>query len=198
MKLNSTLRQEAKASLTGKWNTSALAVFVYLVITLAVTGILSFIPYAGSIAGGFLIAPLGYGIIIMFLMQFRGQEMQLNTLFNNFNQRIWCTKILQFVYTYLWTLLLIIPGIIKSYSYAMTDYILLDHPELSNNEAIEASMAMMQGNKWRLFCLDFSFIGWALLSVLTLGIGFFWLAPYMYSAHAAFYEDLKAQAVAEA
>lgn len=99
-------------------------------------------------------------------------------------------QILIRVYTFLWTLLLIIPGIIASYSYAMTPYILLEHPELSANQAIKASKELMSGNRWRLFCLEFSFIGWTFLSALTLGIGFLWLIPYMEASKAAFYRDL--------
>lgn len=99
-------------------------------------------------------------------------------------------QILIRVYTFLWTLLLIIPGIIASYSYAMTPYILLEHPELSANQAIKASKELMSGNRWRLFCLEFSFIGWTILSTLTLGIGFLWLIPYMEASKAAFYRDL--------
>ena len=62
---------------------------------------------------------------------------------------------------------------------------------MKNNEAIELSMAMMDGHKWDLFCLELSFIGWAFLCVLSLGIGYLWLIPYMYASYAAFYEDVK-------
>lgn len=89
-------------------------------------------------------------------------------------------------------LLFIIPGIVKSFSYAMTPYILEENPELSANEAIDRSRAMMKGHKFDLFWLYLSFIGWILLSILTLGIGLLWLAPYMQTATAAFYEDVKA------
>ena len=101
--------------------------------------------------------------------------------------------ILVVIYEFLWTLLLIIPGIIKYYSYAMTKFILLDEPELKYDAAIEKSMEMMKGKKFKLFLLDLSFIGWALLCILTLGIGLVLLVPYMYTARAAFYEDLKAE-----
>jgi hypothetical protein len=101
--------------------------------------------------------------------------------------------LLQTVYTVLWSLLLVIPGIIKSYSYAMTSFILKDEPEMKNNAAIEKSMAMMEGNKMKLFMLDLSFIGWAILCIFTFGIGFLFLQPYVAISRAAFYEDLKAQ-----
>lgn len=93
----------------------------------------------------------------------------------------------------LWSLLLIIPGIIKSLSYAMTMYIVKDHPELTVNEAIDLSKDMMYGHKYDLFYLYISFIGWYLLSILTLGIGTFWLMPYIETAQASFYEDVKAE-----
>ena len=99
-------------------------------------------------------------------------------------------RILQSIYILLWSLLFIIPGIIASYSYAMTEYILADHPELSANEAISKSKQMMDGNKWRLFCLQFSFIGWSILCLLILGIGNLWLTPYKQAATAAFYREV--------
>ncbi len=120
------------------------------------------------------------------------KEAQFENLFDYF--RNWKTNItaslLKSLYTLLWTLLLIIPGIIASYSYAMTEYILADHPELYANEAIKKSKEMMDGNKWRLFCLEFSFIGWSFLASLTFGIGHLWLVPYKEAARAAFYRDI--------
>ena len=119
--------------------------------------------------------------------------MDIDRLFAGYRQfgRIFVAYLLIFVYTFLWTLLFIIPGIVKSYSYAMTPYILADHPELSGEQAISRSMAMMQGNKLRLFLLHLSFIGWAILATLTCGIGFLWLYPYIYASMAVFYEDVK-------
>ena len=102
------------------------------------------------------------------------------------------TLLLRDVYLFLWMLLLLIPGIVKSYSYCMVPYILAEHPELSANEIITRSREMMNGNKWRAFVLDLSFIGWEILSVLSLGIvHIFWTSPYMHSTHAALYEELK-------
>lgn len=101
-------------------------------------------------------------------------------------------RLLTFVYLLLWTLLLVIPGIIKSFSYAMTPYILAEHPDMGVNDAITLSRKMMSGHKWRLFCLKLSFIGWAILSFLSFGIGFLWLNPYVENAHAAFYRHVSA------
>ena len=192
LKQNSELRAEARVALTVKWVMGAVTTLVFG----AVSGAASYIPVVGTI----LVAlPMMYGYSIVMLSVMRGGEMNIGGLFDGFNDfgRIVGTKLLQAIYTFLWTLLLVIPGIIKNYSYAMTDFILKDQPELANNAAIEKSMAMMDGNKMKLFLLDLSFIGWAILCLFTFGIGFLFLQPYVQSAHAAFYEDLKAQTVVE-
>ena len=192
LKQNSELRAEARVALTDKWVMGAVTTLVFG----AVSGAASYIPVVGTI----LVAlPMMYGYSIVMLSVMRGGEMNIGGLFDGFNDfgRIVGTKLLQAIYTFLWTLLLVIPGIIKNYSYAMTDFILKDQPELANNAAIEKSMAMMDGNKMKLFLLDLSFIGWAILCLFTFGIGFLFLQPYVQSAHAAFYEDLKAKTVVE-
>lgn len=192
LKQNSELRAEARVALTDKWVMAAVATLVMGAVSAAASYIL--------VAGTILVSlPVMYGYAIVMLNVFRGDEVNIGGLFDGFSDfgRIVGTKLLQAIYTFLWMLLLIIPGIIKHYSYAMTDFILKDRPELSNNAAIEKSMAMMDGNKMKLFLLDLSFIGWAILCLFTLGIGYFFLQPYIQAAHAAFYEDLKAQALEE-
>jgi uncharacterized membrane protein len=91
----------------------------------------------------------------------------------------------------LWSMLFVIPGIIKSYEYAIIPYILADDPEISSKDAFKKAKEMMKGNKWRLFKLNFSFIGWELLCILTLGLGTFFLLPYINAANAEFYAELK-------
>ena len=93
-------------------------------------------------------------------------------------------KFLQGLYIALWSLLLVIPGIVKTYSYAMTPYIMSEHPSLTANEAITESRRIMNGNKWRLFCLDFSFIGWELLCALPLYAGYFLILRYFSGSEA--------------
>lgn len=95
-----------------------------------------------------------------------------------------------FLFTLLWSLLLIVPGIIAAYRYSMAPYLMAENPELGVAEAVEMSKYMMDGSKGRLFCLDISFIGWLILSSLTLGIGDLFLNPYRVSARTAFYLDL--------
>jgi len=119
-------------------------------------------------------------------------EPGFETLFGYFSY--WKTtaiaRLLQSVYILLWSLLFIIPGIIATYSYAMTEFILAENPDLTASEAIARSKEMMSGNRWRLFCLHFSFVGWDILSSLTLGIGNLWLRPYKQAANAAFYREI--------
>jgi uncharacterized membrane protein len=95
------------------------------------------------------------------------------------------------LFIFLWALLLVIPGIIAAYSYAMTYYILADDPSLSGRDAITLSKEMMRGMKWKFFCLNFRFIGWILLSVFTLGVGLLWVLPYISCASAKFYDDVR-------
>ena len=140
------------------------------------------------ILGG--IIEIGYTRFNLNLMDRR--KASFGDLFSGFS--IWNTAIavrfLQTLYVVLWSLLLVIPGIIATYSYAMTDYILAEHPELTASEAIRQSKEMMSGRRWRLFCLHLSFIGWGLLCILTLGIGTLWLVPYMHASEAAFYREI--------
>lgn len=94
------------------------------------------------------------------------------------------------IFTALWTLLFIIPGIIKGYAYSMSGFIMEENPDISPKEAIELSQEMMKGNKWRYFCLQLSFIGWIILGICTCGIGMIWLAPYVNAATTAFYKEV--------
>ena len=166
-------------------------------------------------------ARLGYARFNLNLAD--GKDATISDLFSQ-KDRLWdgfCMNFLQGLYTALWSLLLVIPGIVKTYSYAMTPYIMSEHPSLTANEAITESRRIMDGNKWRLFCLDLSFIGWELLCSLPLcagyflilryftgseamaislillltiplSIGFFFVRPYEEAAWATFYRDVTA------
>lgn len=119
----------------------------------------------------------------------------LKTGFQNFGHTF-VTMFLRDLYLFLWTLLLIVPGIVKAYSYRMVPYILAENPDMPANEIITRSREMMNGNKWQAFVLDLSFLGWILLGVITLGLGIvFWTGPYIQSTNAALYLKLKGQQV---
>ncbi len=112
--------------------------------------------------------------------------------FDNNYKNITKTMFFRDLFTVLWTLLFIIPGIVKSYEYQMIPYLLADNPQMTKEQAFEESKRMMQGQKWKAFVLDLSFIGWNILSALTLGIlGIFYVQPYMDATHAALYAALR-------
>ena len=143
-----------------------------------------------------LLLPLSLGFTNAFrmLLIMKDNQVLTNTFglaFRNYWHNVW-GMFLTGLFIALWSLLLIIPGIIKAFSYAMTPYILVEYPELSASEAIHRSRMMMRGHKFDLFWLYLGFIGWFLLCLLTAGIGFLWLSPYVETAKAAFYEEVKA------
>lgn len=199
MDTNQGYKNRALANLDKAWAPAAIATLIFYVVTLAITYSIEFgIGSEYSLLATLITLPLSYGILVLFLDFARGENIENSKLFDGYKygfQRIFTTGLLQLIYTVLWYLLLIIPGIIKSYSYSMTYYILKDNPELKNNAAIEKSMQMMDGHKMDLFLLHLSFIGWAILCLLTAGIGFIFLIPYMYTAQAHFYEDLKKESI---
>ena len=121
-----------------------------------------------------------------------GTDAKFNDIFTHYDKigKTIVTNILIAIYTILWMLLFFIPGIIASYSYRMTFYILDENPDMSAKEAIKASKELMKGHKWQLFCLDISFIGWAIVSVFTLGVGILFLNPYTLAAEYAFYNQI--------
>ena len=200
MKTISEYKNMALGSLEGKWTKAAMASLIaFLILEVAGSSPSLLVdPVPGMVGQGIvtiLLLPLAWGYLVYFLLLIREENIDYERLFDGFSQyvRITLAELLKGIYVLLWLFLFIIPGFVKSYSYAMTEFILKDHPEMSGEEAICQSMKMMQGHKMQLFLLDLSMIGWLILSFLTLGIGFLFLVPYNYSAHAHFYEDLKAE-----
>lgn len=204
MKTNKELRLEAFSSLTGNWTNPVLATLIYFLIGCGVNAFpihsikdplaAASNSSVSTLLSIFIVAPIAFGLQIALLKFFRGdKENTIQKMFDVFHYygKVLGVVLLNLLYIFLWMLLLIIPGIIKAYSYAMSYYILNDNPEIGAEEAICRSMEMMRGNKWKLFCLDLSFIGWFLLGILTLGIGLLWVEPYWLTARAAFYEEVK-------
>ena len=211
MKSNQYYKNEALSALRGNWANALVATIILVALALFFSSndainsyyqrivINPFIGYSLSFISLFVLLPLavGYSNSMRVLLETGDNRLANNSFslgFGNWLHVVW-GMILSTIYIFLWTLLLIIPGIIKSYSYALTPYILVEHPEMSANEAIEESMRLMDGHKFDLFYLQLSFIGWAILSILSLGLGFFWLIPYQMTAQAAFYRDIKNEAM---
>lgn len=186
-------RYRAWNKLRGKWGTMAVATLIYSLIMDACAALS--VIYIGSIAVLLLTGAFMLGFSGMALFVARKQEIRAENLFHGFRNfgSSFALYLLCSIFILLWSLLLIIPGIIKTFSYSMSYFILADNPDISANQARKYSMELMQGNKWRLFCLNFSFIGWILLSLLTFGILLLWVIPYMVTAEAEFYRDLKGE-----
>jgi uncharacterized membrane protein len=140
-----------------------------------------------------LTGPLQLGFAKFILSISRNNESKIDQLFEGFNDfnRAMVSYLTMFLFIFLWTLLLLIPGIIAGLSYSMTFFILADDPNISASDALKKSKSLMDGRKMDLFLLSLSFIGWALLCILSLGIGFLWLIPYVNVSLAKFYQDIK-------
>lgn len=184
------IKAEAKECLNKNFGVALGTLVVYGLIGFAA----AYIPFAAAILSGVLIT----GVAKVFLSIVRRAPLvEFSNMFDGFkNFGTTCISgILVAIYTFLWSLLFIIPGIIKAYSYSMTFYILADHPELTASQAIAASQKMMDGHKWDFFVLELSFIGWYLLSFITFGLAMIYAAPYMAAANAKFYDTIKYQII---
>lgn len=181
------LKLKAKASLSGNWGTAIGT----LLLLMAISFVAAYIPFGAFIVAG----PIGVGCAFMFTSMLRGKKINVGDGFEGFKNfgNACITGVLMNVYIMLWTLLFIIPGYVKSYSYAMTCYILADNPDMKANDAITKSREMMDGHKMELFLLHLSFIGWMILGAFTFGVLYIWLIPYMDATTAAFYESIKGE-----
>jgi uncharacterized membrane protein len=190
---NVVLMQMAKESLKGKWGLAIGTAVVFMLLA----GGPQIIPIAGSIASLIILGPLTLGFAVFSLSISRNQDAKLEQLFQGFSNfgNALGAYLLMGLFIILWMLLLIIPGIIAAISYSMTFFILADDSSIGPMEAIDKSKKMMAGYKWKYFCLGLRFLGWVLLCILTLGIGFLWLIPYMQVSMAKFYDDVKANPI---
>lgn len=172
---------------------AAAAIAIVLLIILAIIGVIAMFGMIVGLMKFIIGGPITLGYIKFNFDMLSGKKPEFRDLFSQFHRfgDAFVMQLLRALFIGLWTLLFIVPGVIAAYRYAMAPYILYDNPHMSGHEAIEKSKEMMDGNKWRLFCLNFSFIGWSLLTIFTLGIGMLWLMPYMESSYAAFYQTLK-------
>jgi uncharacterized membrane protein len=186
---NAALMRQARETLKGRWALAIGTFLLYILIAIAINAL----PKIGFIVSLILSGPLSLGIVIFYLSFSRKKEAKLEQIFLGFKSfgTSFIAYILVVVFTLLWALLLIIPGIIAAFSYSMTFYIIADDKNIDASAAIKKSKKMMYGYKWKLFCLHFRFIGWFLLCILTLGIGFLWLGPYVAVSIAKFYDDVR-------
>ena len=184
-------RRQLGDSLFGNtWLMMAVVCFVYSAVMSALSGTLIGVILVGG--------PLAYGLCRVFIGAVNGKKFDFNDILSGFTEAFGNSvvlSLLQALFIALWSMLLIVPGIIKSYSYAMAMYIQQDNPTKEAKACIDESRQMMDGYKWQLFCLDFSFIGWYLLGSLCFGVGIFLVVPYHQIARTNFYLALKAGAI---
>ena len=183
---NSILRKRALEAIRGNWSIAIVGFLIFGILQGIVPGLV-------LVIGG----PLYLGISYFALAYVRKEKPELELLFKGFDNfgNSLLAYLITLIFTFLWTLLFIIPGIIKGISYSMTFFIMADNPEIKAMDAVEKSMAMMNGYKMKYFLLTLLFALLMLLSMLLLFIPLFWLVPYMYVTYAEFYEDIKDKAV---
>jgi uncharacterized membrane protein len=189
---NIILMKMAKESLHGKW-LLAIGTFVLYGIIVGAIAAMAEYSFMMSLITLLITGPFTLGIAIFTLAISRGEDPRFEQIFMGFNNFVTSlgAYLLMVLFTFLWMLLLIIPGIIAAISYAMTFYILADDESIGAMEAIDKSKEMMNGHKWAYFVLMLMYVGLGVLCLLTCGIGFFWLAPFISVTNAEFYDDLK-------
>ena len=214
--VSSDYRERARSILSGKWGIAILVTFIasllgglatgggnsldleaeelaqlpeairnVIVILLGGAAILGVIQF---IIGG--VVELGYSRFLLNLHD--NHQAGVSDLFSQFDRFAdgFCLALLRGLFVALWSLLLVIPGIVASLSYSMAGFLMTENPNMTATEALRASKELMRGHKFELFCLDLSFIGWIFLSAFTLGIGALWLVPYQNAARVAFYREI--------
>lgn len=204
-----------------KWN-NVLVMLIYMLVAGGGSGLLSGVMTGFMTAAGidddssvgfmavlyilsvgaaiFGLNVLAMGLLAWYQKAIHRERTGVEVLFDGFSGKYWDNVLMMFLknlFTGLWTMLFIVPGVIKTYSYAMAEYIKMENPEIPANRAIELSRRMMDGHKWDLFVLDLSFLGWNILSGFTYGIlMILYVGPYYYAARAFAYEEIKAEAIA--
>lgn len=213
---NRELMADARMALSGNWGMGVLGYVLYVALMMSfylfVFSAALFVGVAGGLSGAntegaglamqgvaqiadiLLAGAFAVGLCSYFLVIAQAGETRLECLFTGFKRfgKSFGAYFLSTLFISLWLSLLIVPGIIAAFRYAMVYFILADDEDYGPLEAITRSKEMMVGNKWKFFCLHWRFFGWGLLATsFTFGIGYLWLVPYMQTSFAKFYEDIK-------
>ena len=197
-----TYKNRALASLEGKWGKAVVATLIYFIFEIGISETIT-LPMgndqvlSASTSGiwTLICLPLNWGFAVFFLNLIRNEELHYGQLFDGYKDflRIFLAEFLTTLAIVIGLCLLIVPGIMLGAGLLMTDFILKDDKEISAIDAMMKSLKMTNGHKVDLVVLFLSFLGWMLLSLLTLGLGFLLLQPYMQTTLAHYYEDLKAE-----
>lgn len=185
MTLNQQLMRTAKAQIEGQWVSAALATLIY--------GALLGVACSTYIGEYLLYGPLTLGYCLFIIALTGYKKADYNTLFDGFKRfgDTLVAGLLMMLAISVGTTLLIVPGVIVALGFSMTFFIMIDDPNISGVDALQASWNMMKGHKWELFCLYCRFIGWCLLATLTCGILLIWIYPYMTAAQLNFYRNIR-------
>lgn len=183
------LKSAAKKQIKGNiWT-----LFLMMLIVFALGLVCNLIPYVGSIIAFIITPAFSISLCMAYLKLTKQESIAVGEVFDGFKitgKALWL-QILTNFFTFLWSLLFVIPGIVKMYAYSMAPYILAENPEMSAEDALEKSKQITQGHKSELFVLQLSFILWMLLCVVTLGIASIYVIPYMSATTANFYNSIK-------
>ena len=196
MRTRAELKAMAKEQIKGNLGPLFVISLIVFGITYVASFLLSLIPFGNLIVSLVISPAFSLSTICVYLALVNyGQQPQAADAFKGFNDFYTVLKanLLASIYVFLWGLLFIIPGIIKSYSYSMIMYIIAENPGISAKEALKRSKEMMEGHKMEFFVLGLSFYGWTVLTVLTFGIAGIWTIPYMSATTANFYNEIKPQ-----
>ena len=195
------LKAQAKAQIKGKIGILFLITLIVAVISCVASWVLGLIPVVGSIAAAVIVTPaFALSMVRVYLNVVAGGQPQAADAFSGFDD-FWAAFKVNFLvglYTFLWSLLFVIPGIVKMYAYSMSMYILAENKGKSAKECINESKAMTDGHKMDLFVLGLSFFGWVLLCAITFGIAGIWVVPYINATYANAYKSLKGNVVESA
>lgn len=190
---NKQIRANARTVLGG--NIFAGNWLLALVIGLIHTFGLKLLDNFAGIGSLLLMSFLTYGYACVFLpiIRTKKEKVEIPAYFGGTEQigGLVVLSLMTNLFVFLWSLLFIIPGFVKAYAYSMAPYIKYDHPEYGWKRCLDESKAMMKGYKWKLFCLDLSFIGWNIVGMLCFMVGMYWVLPYTKAAQVCFYEELK-------
>jgi len=194
---NNQIMKEAQESLKGKWGISIAACLIAGVITIMITilgGYLINEDWGGNLLSLFVTPPIGVGLALFFLNIHSGNKLEIRTIFNPFKE-VWLNSVLAYfmmiVIIIIGSILFIIPGIIASLMFSQVFYIIAEDNKIDPYNALVKSKKMMEGNKWKLFKIMLIILLLAIVCILTLGIGFIWLAPYQNAVYAKFYNVIK-------
>ncbi len=194
------LKSAAKSQIKGKIGILFVITLIIAVLSALASLILNLIPVVGSLAAAIIVTPaFSLSIYKVYLNLVAGGTPTAKDSFEGFND-FWAAFKVTFLvglFTFLWSLLFVIPGIIKAYSYSMSMYVLAENKGKAALECIEESKKMTEGKKMDLFVLDLSFIGWHILAGITLGIAYIWVVPYVLATRANVYNSIKPVTVEE-